>query len=1175
MKFSLGVFFVLSSVCLCAFDYTRMETDVKQNVVWLKGPTKDLGGVSTEPKNLLKEVKVTLKDGVVEVDAAPFFRQKSARRILLRFRPRFNPVLAGKNATASLNAACDREGSLTLFLEGSRGPQNKHYWSAMEFPVTEEKETFRLTKNLPEDLKNLWVRVDLTAPGVYRFYEAELGAAEEIRVDSSVNHIRNGGAERGWYGTGMHGFQYLKTADDNLISDGRGKSWDKILTVALDEKVRHSGRHSFRLSKPKDAAGRFNWNPVPFLPGKSASLSCWIKGERPNQRAGMSLFLGNGIAYEKRFTVSPEWKKYELFIPDWGKKAPGVTKINDTANGYAAVNGVAVPIISGDGTIWVDDVAYSIGGHSAFKPGTGITASAKLDSDRQYYLPGKAVTATLTLSSLSAKAEKAEIRWSIRDFFGKTVLSSNRAETLPVPAGGTLRKEFRFNPPPDLRGALNLVFDVNGETTGLYFGILDPPKPLSHRVGVNYDPGRGNDMEAIPLLKDFRIGALRLWSHFRSTPNAGFRSVDVFHKNGFYLMMCISGPLGHAPSYFVPSDFSAWSSEVASFARRYRGKVQIYEILNESNIWGGRAKNPDPSKYLEMNVETNIRTIEALAKALRSADPQVQIAGPASCHTDVLWTSGILAGGGAKYLDVITEHPYRQIPELPDYETDIQSLRKVTDRYRKEYPLTASEAGKCSSVQFQDNLIPDYARRQVAYNTRMMLIGLANGLQQYYHFSFGLDAEGTGWNFILQGNLENRHHPIPSPVMFACRNAIDRLEDAKPLERIRIGSNYRCYLFDRGDVRVATIWKWNGKPDTMKLSPELRRSSRVYDVMGTKLGTENIELGPWPFYLESSLSAAGLKQAVLNSGFSSQEKELFDVSPLITEKREFELRIRNLSPRAIRGTASVNGRSVPFRNIPPEESVNLAFPTERPISMNDYPVRAEIREETSGQKKTLDLNLKAVMVPRTVKALTIDGDLSDWPAEAEELPLSKLTRLKAWSDAENGIRGSVRFAWDDTFFYLAVTAFKKEYVESEVGVSGLWLADGIQFAFDPIRNATKAVKGYQDDDFEYAAALLRNKPVVYRSAASVATYDSLDKTKGVVDDVACAIRVLPGKTVYELAFPRQSVSPFRLKAGEAMRADVLLNIGNAKGRAGYLQLTPGIGEAPKLPGEFVDLVLQK
>ena len=40
-----------------------------------------------------------------------------------------------------------------------------------------------------------------------------------------------------------------------------------------------------------------------------------------------------------------------------------------------------------------------------------------------------------------------------------------------------------------------------------------------------------------------------------------------------------------------------------------------------------------------------------------------------------------------------------------------------------------------------------------------------------------------------------------------------------------------------------------------------------------------------------------------------------------------------------------------------------------------------------------------------------------------------------------------------------------------------------------------------------------------------------------------------------------------------MRVNILVNIGNRKGRAGYLQLTPGIGEAPKRPGLFMDLVL--
>ena len=102
---------------------------------------------------------------------------------------------------------------------------------------------------------------------------------------------------------------------------------------------------------------------------------------------------------------------------------------------------------------------------------------------------------------------------------------------------------------------------------------------------------------------------------------------------------------------------------------------------------------------------------------------------------------------------------------------------------------------------------------------------------------------------------------------------------------------------------------------------------------------------------------------------------------------------------------------------------------------------------------------------------------------------------------------------------------------------------------------------------------MKNQPVVFRSAASAATYDSLGKEIGVISEVQRAIRRYPDCTVYEFAFPRQSVSPFRLQPGEAMRMNILVNLGNRKGRAGYLQLTPGIGESPKRPGLFMDLVL--
>ena len=433
--------FTLFAASVYALDVTKIEKNDQNRNWWCRTAEGISIGIGTEPKELFHSLKVSGENGAFVLDAREFFKQPDARKIVTRFYRRYKiDEFRGKMLNASVQAEAQDAGEINIYLEGNRGKENKHFYFAKTFPVSSESETFTVTHPAPEDMNNICIRADLHKSAVYRIKSAKISVKQEEKLDSSVNHILNGGAERGWYATGINGFEFLKMADNNLISDGRNNFWDKELKVALDDKVKRSGNYSFRLTREPKSYGRFNLNPVPFVVGKSASFSCWVKGERPNQQIDIGLFLGNGQAYSKQFRVGTEWTRCELFIPEWGKKPEGIYTFGNPATGYASVTNFVSPHLSSlGGTIWIDDAAYSIGGHSKFTPETGILLSAKIDEPKGYYRPGTPVQTELTLRNTAGKAENAEIRWEMKDFFGKTVMTGN-AGKIKVEAKGTAKR---------------------------------------------------------------------------------------------------------------------------------------------------------------------------------------------------------------------------------------------------------------------------------------------------------------------------------------------------------------------------------------------------------------------------------------------------------------------------------------------------------------------------------------------------------------------------------------------------------------------------------------------------------------------------------------------------------------------------------------------------------------
>ena len=1118
-------------------------------------------------------VTLRAENGTLTIDTRALF-QKSPKGTI---RINFSGIDAGKlvkqpgNRTNRLSwyLKSDRAGvPLELFFEGTqldKEGKRVHFWKSQHAVSNGEEQIVIFDQVLPPSIGNLGARIQITGSGVFVIEKILCEPVEvetESRLDPKRNYLWNGGAERGFYGI-------LLNSPEFALPEGAPQGWEHRLSI--DRNVKYSGKASFRFGK-QGGNERVYFNPVPFEFGQIAHFSAYLRADSPC-KAVMALFVGNGSAYEKEIEIGEQWRKYELFIPKWDEQAEGVRKIGGMGpSSWAGACRHAFPhfTIPNGVTVWADNLSYHAGARGEYTLERGIAASGKLDRDSHCYQPGATVNAALELSNLEPTPGNAAVSWILTDFAGHE-LAKGSGPPAEVPANGEIKVNCPVSLPANTVGPLSLRFSVNGESLGFYLGALPPEnKVLDRRIGFNYD--RGNHKRAAEMLARFRIGAIRHWSNDDQKPWAGFEGVDAFHRAGFYNLMCLATQPDLRAESQVPYDLAPWAAEVRALAEKYRGKIDCYEILNEPNIWPGLRKNPDPAKFRDMTPELDARCIAVLGAAARQGDPAVKIAGPGTCGTSAGWPVSVLAAGAEKHLDLISEHPYRELPELPDYEPELNALKTAVRKFNPGFPVIATESGFSGMAGFPDEgEIPDFAQRQANNSVRLMLIGLGNGLDQFYLFAFSFRIQGTGWMTALMGGPDNGFHPLPSPVLFAVRGMIDRIYGAKPVRRIPLGNDYRCYLFDRGDVRVAALWKWNGEPVTVAPGTAWK-NGRLFDLFGNILNPEKFQLSASPCYFETTLSADALAGQIAALPLRSENP--LDFTLRAVDHSRFEILVRNLTAKGMTGALTAGGQRVNFRDLPPEQSQSFAFSAPEPIGLIPRTIEAETEIPALGRRFRKRFELKGIFPPESKSPLTIDGDASDWPTDAATLPLAVKTRLKPWDKAEEMLDASAKIAWDRDFLYVLVSVNKPDYRETAETIPAiLYQSDSVQIAFDTLRNALPDTQGYQDDDFEYSVGRQDGRPVVYRHYASASAHDSFEKPLGVAVDVKAAIAVKNGVTTYEMAFPRRAISPFRLEPGAAMRINILLNAGNEKGRAGYVELTPGIGSTPKRPGLFMDLII--
>ena len=1131
----------------------------------------------------MEQVKLTMQDGVLTIDASKCEKNAKGNYGIFAFEifpPKTddaNKLYAHKEMVAEIEVKSDRllEAKLIPFYQEKRsnGKTVTQYRRYSCNILSEWKKITTRYTMMENILSEPTFRLTFEQPAVVQIRSGSLRFEDRKEVKMPVgNQILNGGAELGEYAVSNPDFSNLP---GHVYMDHVGKAWTNELKATVDDKVFASGKHSFRL----DGGGKVyqNWfrlNPVRYIPGKRVVITFKAKAKEPGTRLMTFCARSTSAGYKFFKGIPMEWTNIRFDIPAFGtQKAYGSSGVYPWI-GRPADEVAFYPTFWANKTVWLDDICIWQGdGEYTFQ---NPSPAFSVQLEKAYDRIGKTIPAELAIRNDDGKKKQYEVTLSLTDFYGKQ-LEEQKIASVSLDNGE--KKKLKIEIPIRKLGPQTATFTVKSGDQILsqayhYGGISNTDGPVRR---ICYDTAPVTPEYAVRFFRDMRVGSARCWVSMRnSSMDRNFSFVKALHDSGVYVIANIDlDGKGGAYQTFSRHDLSSWPNVLRKYLEPLKDAIDCYEILNEPNIWNGFRKNPDPSVYRDMTPKEYVRILKIAHDTIRSFAPKARFAGPTPCGIDLNFIEQVLAEGGSKLLDEVNYHPYQQSPEIPDYYEKMKILRSVVAKYGN-LPTIATESGWQTDEMFVGNKPTPYVYKSLGLTIRHALTTFASGSSIYTAFHLSAWPYACMWSLIMSGSIGKINEMTPQPICYALRATADLLgDDSKSLGPIYLGYDNRCYLFDNGKTRTSVLWRWNGKPQTVKIDPAWK--GNFYDVMGNRL-SGSFEFGILPVYFQTTEPVSEIKKICRSfaAGLSMYTADFIAVSP-----DKVKLTVVNQGMKEIKGFVAVDiggetmNLEIPVVGI--NEKKEFLLTLKQPLVANQAR-KAEITLNMDGDKKAIKKELRELFVPY-LPLVKIDGKEDEWEQIPELFTLTYkdhynlMPQGQTWSDEAQKITANAKAAWNENGIYFRIKVNKKDYIENGASTTRLWAGDSIQIAFDPLRNAKPGQARYDDDDFEYTFGLYQGKEAVFRHRASHSIFDSLNKDLGLLKGEV-PMKIIPGKdaTIYEIHLPPRSISPFQLKKGAAMTLSMIVNISTGK-RIGYLRLTPGIGEGKK-PSEFLDFILQ-
>jgi len=384
--------------------------------------------------------------------------------------------------------------------------------------------------------------------------------------------------------------------------------------------------------------------------------------------------------------------------------------------------------------------------------------------------------------------------------------------------------------------------------------VPEPILPAGVGVNIHFVTGHEHDLDMIAgagfkfVRMDFAWGGIETrkgeydWSGYEALlanlEKRGLRAILILdYSNPLYEETVssrnpITGESHEATaSPQHPASIAAFARWAAASAKHFEGRHVVWEIWNEPNISFWNPK-PDAGQYTALALATS--------RAIREAEPQATIIGPASSEFPWEFLETFLKSGVLEYLDAVSVHPYRNPRRPPETAADdYQKLRILIERYsppskKDRIPILSGEWGY-STCKHGVSL-----ETQAAFAARQQLSNLLNGVPLSIWYDWkndGPDPNENEHNFgtvlldlrpkpgyvaiqtltrELSGYRIARRIPLPGDQDFVLLCA--READGQKLAAWTLGDAHevRLEINPQGEVAVKTV-SGSGEASTVKV----------------------------------------------------------------------------------------------------------------------------------------------------------------------------------------------------------------------------------------------------------------------------------------------------------------------------------------------------------------------